>query len=180
MGALKPAARPAATPAATRAFWESGERPPRPATHRPILPPLSTLGPSGPSDAPLPRLRDAASRRTKGSLGAACTLPSAIAIRLGRLGPRSRLHWRKAPTAKPPSKGTSTTGQAESHKGRGSPGRGMGSGGGGGGGMKAKPPKPICSKAPSGVPVACTASGRGSGSGGVALNRLISPSTTGP
>ena len=134
MGALKPAAKPAATPAATRAFWAWGDRLPRRATQRPIFPPLSTLGPSGPREAPLPKLTDAPSSRWKGSLGLAVTAPSAIAIRLGRPGPRSPEKRRIRPTTKPPRVGTTTTGQRLSQSGSREVGSGGGSGAAGGGG----------------------------------------------
>ena len=117
-----------------------------------MLPPLSTLGPSGPSEAPLPRLSDAAIKRSSGRRGAAGSTPSAIAIRLGRLGPRSRPSWRSSPTHKPPSTGASKTGQDVNQPVRPLAGTGSGAGGSGGGGRKPMPPRPISTSAFSGVP----------------------------
>ena len=185
IGALKPAARPAATPAATRARRASGTRPPRSATQSPRLPPLSTLGPSGPSEAPLPRLREAARSRRWGSLGVEATAPSAMAIRLGRPGPRLPLSQRSSPTASPPRVGTTTTGQRASQSG------GLGRVGLAGAGAasrwvrKPMPSSPSCSSDFSGVPLSTSSGGRGMAVvvAAVAIGDLAissSPSTNGP
>mmetsp|Transcript_1348 Transcript_1348/g.1836 ORF Transcript_1348/g.1836 Transcript_1348/m.1836 type:complete len:245 (-) Transcript_1348:511-1245(-) len=65
MGALKPAATPAAVPARNKWCFSFAEPPAGtvPATMRLMPAPISTEGPSGPSEQPLPKVATAMSRR---------------------------------------------------------------------------------------------------------------------
>ncbi len=156
--------------------------PPGPHPEADVAAPLTTLGPSGPREAPLPRLREAATRRSSGSFGAADWLPSAMASRLGSPGPSSPPRRRSTPTARPPRVGTTTTGQSSSQAGPLTRGGGGGAGGWGGGGRNPSPPRPISRRAFSGVPWGEGRVGSSSSTGAAPAGwpSCSSPSTKGP
>ena len=125
---------------------------------------------------------EAPSNRAKGKRGSACMRPSAIAIKLGKLGPRSLVISLNNPTNTPPSSGPNTTGQLLNQGGGIGIGGNTGSGGSATGGDKTpKPPRPICNKDCNGVEVAAGGGG-GSTSGNIGCGPTasITKATKGP
>lgn len=79
MGALKPAATPAAVPAPSSILWRSTDSGERPDANLDAATDISTAGPSGPSELPVPRVQ-----------AAAMVLPTVLWLAVGRRGGRRR------------------------------------------------------------------------------------------